>query len=613
MCLDSWSFCRCGLTTDVRRVTPAARQIGHNARQYADGISPGNWSHKPVLTDSPVVRATGPRILFLACAAVTAALLLWLHQLRLGGAVPGLTLIFYVLFAIEDHGAAACELLILVAAVFIAAKIPVRTLLRGVGARPATVAAITAVILCMGALGVYHDHPLSMDEYAAYFQAQVFAAGHLTGQFPVALRDWLIPSGFQDFFLQISHADGRVASTYWPGHALLMAPFAWAGIPWACNPVLSALTLVVIHRLAMHLFENVEAAGLALLLTVASPVFFGIGISYYSMPAHLLANSLYALLLVRPTPLRALGAGVVGSVALSLHNPVPHALFAIPWLIWIVTRQGGIRLFAIMCLGYLPLSVLLGFGWFELSHQLRNAGLDPGAHSSSADLLKAMLSVFSVPTATVVLGRFIGLAKIWVWAVPGLLLLAAYGAIRWRHNTLCLLLAASAVVTFIGYFFFPADQGHGWGYRYFHSAWIALPLLATAAMYRPAGSSAAPVLTAAGEIFEDEDTRSYVTACILLTLIFGVGLRAWQMQTFIAGDMSQLPHYRGTERRIVIVDIGLSFYGADLVQNDPWLRGNVIRMVSHGFAEDRKMMAQYYPAWQKVYGDRFGTVWSVPK
>ncbi len=92
---------------------------------------------------------------------------------------------------------------------------------------------------------------------------------------------------------------------------------------------------------------------MVLLLTVASPVIFGIGISYYSMPAHLLANSLYALLLVRPTPLRAIGAGVVGSIALSLHNPVPHTLFAIPWLIWIVTRPGGVRLVGLMCLGYL--------------------------------------------------------------------------------------------------------------------------------------------------------------------------------------------------------------------------------------------------------------------
>ena len=153
-----------------------------------------------------------------------------------------------------------------------------------------------------------------------------------------------------------------------------MAPFTLVGMPWACNPVLSALTLLVVHRLALYMFEDTEAAGLALLLTVASPVFFGIGISYYSMPAHLLANSLYALLLVRPTPAKAFAAGIVGSIALSLHNPVPHMLFAVPWLIWIATRQGGVRLLAALCAGYLPLCLLLGVGWFEFSTHLQLKG-----------------------------------------------------------------------------------------------------------------------------------------------------------------------------------------------------------------------------------------------
>jgi hypothetical protein len=567
-----------------------------------------------VLTDSPVVRAVGPRTLFLAGAAVTAALLLWMHGLRSVGGLPGMTTIFFIEFALKDYWAAACELLILVAAVFVAAKIPVRTLLRVVGERPGTVAAISAVVLCAGALAVYHDHPLSMDEYAAYFQSQVFAAGHLTGQFPLPQKDWLIPPGFQNFFLTISSDTGQVASSYWPAHALLLAPFTALGIPWACNPVVSALTALTIHRLAMYMFDDVEAAGLALLLTVCSPVFFGIGISYYSMPAHLLANCLYALLLTRPDPRRALVAGFVGSIALCLHNPVPHILFAAPWLIWIATRRGGVKLLALLCLGYLPLCLLLGVGWLELIQQLRNAAPDPGAPSGTGDLLKSMLSLFSPPTATVFLARFIGVAKLWVWAVPGLLILAVYGAIRWRHNTLCMLFAASAVVTLIGFVFFPADQGHGWGNRYFHSAWMALPLLATAAVFRPAARGTEPerlTATTARGLFEDPDSRSYLTACILLTLLFGVGFRAWQMQQFMADDLNQLPHYHGTERRVVFIETRFSFYGGDLVQNDPWLRGDVIRMLSHSVAEDADMMAQYYPTWHRVYADRYGTVWST--
>ena len=94
-----------------------------------------------------------------------------------------------------------------------------------------------------------------------------------------------------------------------------------------------------------------------------------------------------------------------------------------------------------------------------------------------------MIEIFSLPNGTVLLARVIGIAKIWVWAVPGLMILAVAGAIRWRHDARCRLFTASALLTVLGYFLVPVDQGHGWGYRYFHSVWMALPLLATAAMF----------------------------------------------------------------------------------------------------------------------------------
>jgi hypothetical protein len=562
-----------------------------------------------VLTDLPMMRSTGPRILFLTGAIVTIIILEWIHQMLVGGETYALTPIFFFLFANGDYGAAVCSLLILFVAFFAPIGSPARNMFIWAGQHPILVATVSLVWLICGALSVYHNHPLSMDEYAAYFQSRIFAAGHLNGQFPPQILDWLIPPAFQDLFLSVSHVTGKVASSYWPAHALIMTPFTRIGIPWACNPVLSALTLLVVHRLALHMFEDTEAAGLVLLLTVASPVFFGIGISYYSMPAHLLANSLYALLLVRPTPARAFAAGIVGSIALSLHNPVPHMLFAVPWLAWIATRQGGIRLLATLCAGYLPLGILLGVGWFEYSTHLQAEGQPLAATTADgANRLRHMLALFHPPTATVLLSRSIGLAKVWVWAVPGLLVLACYGAVRGSRNVICRLLAASALMTFIGYFFFPQDQGHGWGYRYFHSAWVTLPLLAASAIYTPAGLK--DVRQDSVSIFASPATKCYIAACILLTLIFGVGFRAWQMQGFIADHLNQLPHYLGTERRIVLIDKSVSFYGADLVQNDPWLRGNEIRMLSHGSSEDVKMMAQYYPTWRRVYADRFGVVWS---
>jgi len=452
----------------------------------------------------------GPRTLFLAGAMVTIAILLWTHQWRLGNDRHGLSTIFFVLFVYDDYPGTVCALLILVGALVASRYLPVRRVVHWAGDHPVVIAAITAVLTALCTLVIYHNHPLSMDEYAAYFQSRVFAAAKLHGRFPVPLLDWLIPRGFQDYFLNVSRATGSVAESYWPGFALVLTPFTWAGVPWLCNPVISALTLLVIHRLALELFDDHEAAGFALLLTIASPVIFANGISYYSMPAHLLANSVFALLLVRPTPLRVAAAGVVGSLALALHNPVPHMLFAAPWLVWVATRQRGMRLLA----GYLPLCALLGLGWFLFSgHLLREGLVSATAPIAATDRLQRMIEIFSLPDATVVLARLIGIAKTWVWAVPGLMLLAAAGAVRWRQDVLCRLLTASALLTLVGYFFVPVDQGHGWGYRYFHSAWMALPLLATAALFRPARTLREA--SSPARLFEDSETKSFVAACIL--------------------------------------------------------------------------------------------------
>ena len=562
-----------------------------------------------MLTGSPEVRSAGPRVLFVVGTMVSTGILLWTHEMRLAGDSHGLATSFFVLFAYNDFPGTVCALLILVGAFFGSRYVPALRIVQWAGDKSLTVAAIAALLLALGTLVVYHNQPLAMDEYAAYFQSRVFAAGELQGRFPAPLLDWLIPPGFQDYFLNVSRTTGGVAETYWPGFALLLTPFTWAGVPWLCNPVITALTLLVIHRLALDLFDEREAAGFALLLTIASPVIFANGISYYSMPAHLLANSVFALLLVRPTPLRAAAAGVVGSLALALHNPVPHMLFAAPWLVWVAARQGGMRLLGALIAGYLPLCALLGVGWFLFSgHLLSEGQLSATAPVVASHRLQGMIEIFSLPDSTVVFARLIGMAKIWVWAVPGLMILAAAGAVRCRQDVLCRLLAASALLTLFGYFLVPVSQGHGWGYRYFHSAWMALPLLATAALFRPARTH--KEASSPARLFEDSETKGFVAACILLTLVIGVGFRAWQLQDFVARHVRQVPQYKGIERRVVILDGRFAFYGADLVQNDPWLRGNEIRMYSHGATADEQMMAQYHPELHRVYADRYGTVWS---
>jgi hypothetical protein len=550
-----------------------------------------------MLSNLPIARSAGARAFFFASVVVTLAIIFWIPHLR----PSGLTAIFFVLFARMDRLAALGMAVVLLIAAFISAR-SIAVLPRWVGRHPVAIAVATAIVLCAGSLLVYENHPLSMDEYAQFFQSEIFAHGRLTGLFPVPLLDWLIPPFFQNQFLVVSPETGAVVSAYWPSFALLLTPFTWLGIPWACNPVISALTILVIHRLALRLFQTEESAGLAVLLTVASTAFLADGISYYSMPAHLLANAVFALLLLEPSPRRALLAGVVGSIAVTLHNPVPHILFAIPWLFWTVRRPRGFQTLGWLIIGYAPLCALLGVGWFWFSSGLSHAaGVPMGAQ---ADAMRQIANIFSLPSSSLLLARTIGLAKIWLWAVPGLIILAAAGAWKWRDSGACRALVASAILTFIGYYFVPVDQGHGWGFRYFHSAWFVLPLLAAGAFSRQADYEQRL------GVFDDVETRTFVVACALLSLVFGAGLRAVQIRGFMTNDQLQVPAYAGTEHRVVLIDAAHSFYGQDLVQNDPWLRGNAIRMISHGETADATMMRNQFPDMHCVYQDSHGAVWS---
>ena len=492
----------------------------------------------------------------------------------------------------------------LMAAILVRRQDSFLPLLRWIDANVKAIAAVTFVALCLGTLLVYRNQPLSMDEYSAYFQSRVFAAGHLTGQYPLALKDWLVPREFQRTFLYTSQTTGQVITGYWPAFALLLTPFnAVPVFPGRVISAISALDFWVIHRLATRIFASRETAGLALLLTVLAPVFFADGISYYSMPAHLLANALYALLLLEPTPRRAFLAGVIGSIALTLHNPVPHMLFALPWILWLLTRPRAIPTILALIAGYLPLSLLLGVGWFVFAiHLLHSAVSAAAADVVTEELNSRTGTAFGFPTTAIVIARLIGVAKVIVWAVPGTALLACAGAWQWRHNRACLLLTASAVTTLLGYLFVTVDQGHGWGFRYFHSAWLALPLLAAGAL-TPAESPPRH------SIFHDPETRIFLVACALLAVVGGVGLRAWQIRHYMDEHLSQQPDYAGHPRYIEILNTNNAFYGHDLVQNDPWMRGDVVRMITHGGNADTAMMQQYFPRWQRVTWNEFGSVW----
>lgn len=479
-----------------------------------------------------------------------------------------------------------------VATCFLAAiwnrPIPVLRLIDFLSTRPVLVWFLTTAILSFGTNVIYHNYPLCMDEYAAVFQARIFAAGHIFTTFPLTVINWLVLPGFNGSFLVVSPDSGRAIEGYWPGFALLLAPFVLFGIPWACNATLSGLAVFLIFRITLDISGSRRAAGWAVLFTLASGAFLANGISYYSMQAHLTANLLFVALLLNPSSKRAFIAGCIGALALILHNPFPHVLFAIPWVVALMRNRDRHRYLLPLFLGYLP-GLIIGYAWLLLRMDISTIAGD------TSSVTKALNGVFVWPDAVLLDMRAASIAKMWVWATPCLFLFAFVGFWQNRNNRHVSLLGQSALLTFAAYLFVKLDQGHGWGYRYFHSAWGVIPILAGCAMVNK----------------ERINLRfiSFAGASAVLSLLVIVPTQMYQIQGFIARHLAQVATPRKPGNNVYFIQAAGGFYTADMIQIDPFLRDEDLILASRGKQLDDILIKQNFPGAVEIRDGFFVAHW----
>jgi hypothetical protein len=485
--------------------------------------------------------------------------------------------IFQYLLMVDDRRTAWLTLAVCVLAALWKRPEPVLRLVDFLSANVIAMVLGATGLLGLGALFIYHNNAFCMDEYAAVFQAKIFAAGRLTGQVPPSMVDWLLPPEFNRAFIVASRATGQTMSAYWPGFSLVLAPFEFLHIPWLCNAMLGGASLILTYRITFEITSDRRAAGWAVLFALASGAFIAYAISYYSMQAHLTANLLFAWLLLKPGYRRAFLAGVVGSLALVLHNPFPHTMFAIPWILGMARSKERARDVLPLLAGYVPLLLPLGAGWLHLR------GLVTAGESGFNVVGDNLSRVFSIPDRIMMDSSVASTVKMWIWAVPGLFALAVLGRLRYRDDLYVRLLAQSAVLTFIGYLFFIFDQGHGWGYRYFHSAFGVMPILAGCALGARTPAVSARLVAFAG-------------AAAVLNLAIVVPVQLEHIHQVIGRHMAQLPRPRRPGNNVYFVRATMpGFYLADLVQMDPLLRDQDVILFSHGASAEERIRRDNWP------------------
>lgn len=144
--------------------------------------------------------------------------------------------------------------------------------------------AVTFVLCSLLSWALFAGLPVIQDSQAQLFHAEIFASGRLVADAP--------PAAIAEFF-EADHiiVRGGFYSQYPPGHTIVLVLGVLAGAPWAVNPALGGIALVLIW-LAGRAMWNERTGRRAALLGLASP--FVIFMSSEHMN-HATALALFAL------------------------------------------------------------------------------------------------------------------------------------------------------------------------------------------------------------------------------------------------------------------------------------------------------------------------------
>ena len=202
---------------------------------------------------------------------------------------------------------------------------------------PLAVALATIVILTAG-WGSWRQPPVAHDEASYLFQAKLFANAQWTADPPP------LPAFFEQYHVFVTP---RYASKYPPGHALLLVPGIWLGVPGLMPVLLSAIAAALIFAIARRLTNGVIAFW-TWCWWIATPfVLWALG-SYFSQSTSIFAWMLgwYALLRWRDGGERWLLL-VAGCVAwLGFTRPLTALAYALPVGCCVMWRVAHTRRFA---------------------------------------------------------------------------------------------------------------------------------------------------------------------------------------------------------------------------------------------------------------------------
>jgi hypothetical protein len=275
--------------------------------------------------------------------------------------------------------------------------------------------------------------------------------------------------------------------------------------------------------------------------------------THFAWTAQLCGTLLWVWLLTHPNRLLFLLTPILGALLIGLHQPHVHPLVAVPFVLRLLyTRQW--KNFSWFLFWYL----LGAWRWYQVFALLR-----PTAFAAGGDLnnLLSASSFSIVPLLLSLIFATFHAITLLAWATPVLVPLLGIFLLTWKQQPAVVRDGfVAAVLTFLFYLAFPHPQGHGWGFRYLHSAYGLLAL---------AGAGGALALGREGG---NEQVAKALLAGAAFSLLIQIPNRVYEIRTMVRPLALTWNYISSRPTDFVIIKTSDFWYGWDLIRNDPWLQ-----------------------------------------
>lgn len=418
-----------------------------------------------------------------------------------------------------------------------------------------------AIVAFAGHYLILSGYDLSRDEQMASFDAQVFVQGQLVAPLSGIWRDHA--DALNTMFMYPTSETAGWISAYLPLNALLRTLFALIGDAAMTGPVMVLMGAGALWGCARSIWPaDREAAVVALLLYLGSGQILFNGMTAYAMPAHLALNLCWLWLFLRRTMWTDLAAVAVGFVAVGLHQPIMHPMFAAPILFLLVLERDWRRA-ALYFLGYAAIGAFWAW-WPNAMGALVEADAT-APKGQGIDYISRLILTVVQGDGLRLANMVANILRFVAWQHLLLLPLLPLGVAIARRDRLAGALVVGILLTTTVMLAILPYQGHGFGYRYLHGLIGSFILLAVYGWTELGAAKAR--------------WRRLMLRTTAVGMAIVMPLQAWMAHSFYAPFARVSEQIEVSEADYVIVGESDAPFVVDLVINPPMLDARPLRLV----------------------------------